>query len=70
MGACFFLNWIIKHNSFFLFLLVLVFQQDHVRTESYRDFMYDNMDVFKDKVSVRIYEAHKWSDTFLCVEMG
>lgn len=31
------------------FIFILIFQ-DKVRTESYRDFMYENKDVFRDKV--------------------
>lgn len=41
----------------------MFFPQDKVRTESYRDFMYRNPEVFKDKVSI---ETHKHTRAYVC----
>ncbi|GAB5585425.1 hypothetical protein Unana1_00325 [Umbelopsis nana] len=35
--------------------------KDQVRTEGYRDFIYENKDVFKDKVWRRIWDPQRWS---------
>jgi hypothetical protein len=35
--------------------------KDRVRTEGYRDFIYENKDVFKDKVSNWLSDGHSWS---------
>lgn len=37
--------------------------KDRVRTEGYRDFIYENKDVFKDKVWRRIWDSQRWSSS-------
>lgn len=48
-------RWI---SSIFNLLFVFFAKQDKVRTESYRDFMYRNPDLFQDKVGGRTNLIH------------